>query len=130
MTEGVKPRTRTSGADDSLAPALQLAFAPLHKRAFGTALGLASGLIVFGMTVTVILRGRPLESTLWLLKQYFLGYSVTIPGALVGFAWGFIIGFVAGWFIAFCRNMVIATSIFIVRTKAELSESRDFLDHI
>jgi hypothetical protein len=35
-----------------------------------------------------------------------------------------------GWFVAFCRNLAIATSIFITRTRAELSQTRDFLDHI
>ena len=37
---------------------------------------------------------------------------------------------VSGWFIAFARNLVLAASIFWIKTRAELSSTRDFLDHI
>ena len=42
----------------------------------------------------------------------------------------FFVGFVGGWFLAFCRNFVLAATVFWVRTKANLAASRDFLDHI
>ncbi|MBA2243901.1 MAG: hypothetical protein H0W11_03025, partial [Gemmatimonadetes bacterium] len=64
------------------------------------------------------------------LAEYFYGYTVSWPGALVGGFWGFVVGFVAGWFVAFCRNLVIAATLFITRTRAELAATRDFLDHI
>jgi hypothetical protein len=35
-----------------------------------------------------------------------------------------------GWFLAFCRNLLLAVKLFVVRTRAELSQTRDFLDHI
>jgi hypothetical protein len=53
-----------------------------------------------------------------------------LAGAFVGLGWGFATGFVAGWFFAFCRNLIVAASVFLIRAKAELSETRDFLDHI
>jgi len=122
--------SRPSLGDGSLPPQLALAFAPLHKRAFGTALGLACGLLFFGFTAMYLIRG-PVEGTnLWLLGQYFKFYRVTWPGAFMGFVWGFVVGFVAGWFIAFCRNMMLAISIFVIRAKADLNQSHDFLDHI
>jgi hypothetical protein len=63
--------SRPSLGDGSLPPQLALAFAPLHKRAFGTALGLACGLLFFGFTAMYLIRG-PVEGTnLWLLGQYF-----------------------------------------------------------
>ena len=65
-----------------------------------------------------------------LLSQYFPGYTVSWTGALVGGAWAFVAGFCAGWFTAFVRNLVLAVSLFVMRSKAELAESRDFLDHI
>jgi hypothetical protein len=40
------------------------------------------------------------------------------------------VGFVAGWFFAFCRNLVLAFSVFLIRARAELNQTRDFLDHI
>ncbi len=120
------------GADmpQPLPRALSLAFAPLHKRAFGTAIGLTLGLMLFLATVVAVLHGDIPGENLWLLKQYFYGYSVTWAGAFIGLGWGLIVGFVAGWFFAFCRNFVLAASMFWLRTRAELAQSRDFLDHI
>jgi hypothetical protein len=120
--------TATSG--DSLPRELQLAFLPLHKRAFGMAVGSAAGLLVFAATVVTLLRPALPGANLWLLSEYFYGYTVTWGGAFVGLAWGFVAGFVAGWFTAFCRNLVIAASLWLTRTRAELAASRDFLDHI
>lgn len=123
-------------AESELPPAvarqLELAFAPLHKRAFGMAVGTAAALLVFGMTAVYLLRnpGPELNFRLDLLAAYFTGYSVSWGGAVVGAAWGFVTGFVAGWFIAFCRNLVIAASVFLLRTRAELEQTRDILDHI
>jgi hypothetical protein len=65
-----------------------------------------------------------------LLSQYFAGYTVSWAGAGIGAAWGFATGFCAGWFTAFVRNLVLALSLFFMRSQAELSSSRDFLDHI
>lgn len=109
---------------------LVLAFAPLHKRAFGVAIGSAAGLGLFVATLVYYVRGPDDGFGLWLLAEYFSGYSVSPAGAVVGLAWGMVTGFVAGWFFAFCRNMVVAASVFILRARAELSETRDFLDHI
>jgi hypothetical protein len=118
---------RSSGAEE-MPPALVMAFAPLHKRAFGVAVGTAAGLVFFAATVVVLLRGT--DVGLYLLDEYFYGYSVTWPGAFVGLLWGLVVGFVAGWFIAFIRNLALAISIFISRTRGELHATADFLDHI
>ena len=109
---------------------LELAFEPLHKRAFGMAIGVASGLVLWLLTVGVLLRHPDPVPGIHVLREYFYGYSVTWPGAFVGLAWGFVVGFVAGWFTAFCRNLVIAVSLWLTRTRAELDATRDFLDHI
>lgn len=118
---------RSSGAED-VPPSLALAFAPLHKRAFGVAIGAAAGLVFFAVTVIEVLRG--VDIGLYLLAEYFYGYSVSWAGAFIGLLWGFVVGFVAGWFIAFCRNLALAISIFISRTRGELHATADFLDHI
>ena len=109
---------------------LSLAFAPLHKRAFGIAVGSAVGSALFAATLAYWMRGPTGEAGMWLLGQYFAGYSISLGGAFIGLAWGFATGFVAGWFVAFCRNFAIAVSVFVIRTKAELAETREFLDHI
>ena len=116
---------------EEIPPRLLLAFAPLHKRALGLAFGTAAGLIVFALTAVHLLFVRPRDAlNLYLLREYFYGYDVSWTGALVGAWWGFFTGFVAGWFLAFGRNFALALSLFITRTRAELRESRDFLDHI
>ena len=115
---------------ERLPPELALAFAPVHKRAFGVAVGVASGLVVFAVTAVYLLRGDHAPLNLGLLAEYFYGYTVSWRGALVGLVWGWVVGFVAGWFVAFCRNLVLAVSIFIVRARSELEQTRDFLDHI
>jgi len=108
---------------------LGLAFLPVDKRAFGAAVGVACGVTVALATAIVVMRGAD-GANLWLLRAYFAGYSVSWAGVLVGFAWAFVVGFTAGWFVAFCRNFVLAVSLFVVRTRAEIVETRDFLDHI
>jgi hypothetical protein len=119
-----------SGPHAGLSPELELAFEPLHKRAFGMAVGIAAGLGGFLLTAVVLLRNPGDEFNLWLLREYFYGYTVTWGGAFVALAWGFVVGFVAGWFAAFCRNFIIAASLWLSRTRGELEASREFLDHI
>ena len=137
----VTPRTQLSAmsaeseskrhnTEEMLLPALQLAFAPLHKRAFGIATGAAGA--TFMVLLTVIVKINPFARgfPLYLLNEYFYGYTVSWPGVLVGALWGFVVGFVAGWFAAFCRNLALAVSAFFIRTRAELDATREFLDHI
>jgi|SRR5687767_12138191 len=112
-------------------PASQLMlFAPVDKRAFGVALGSALGLVVLSLTIAeLMLRPDPTLNPA-LLGQYFIGYDVSWVGAAIGTTWGFFLGFCAGWFTAFVRNLVLALSLFMLRSRAELSDSRDFLDHL
>jgi hypothetical protein len=107
-----------------------LAFAPVHKRAFGIAIGTVAGGLLFSVTAFHCLV-RPQEAlNIALLNQYFFGYAVSWPGAVIGGLWGFFSGFVAGWFMAFCRNLALGTLLFIGKTRSELEATRDFLDHI
>lgn len=109
---------------------LLLAFAPVDKRAFGVAMGIAIALAMLLITVAGMALDPEGRLQLELLSQYFAGYGVTWPGALVGAAWGFFVGFIGGWFTAFVRNLAVAIWIFVVRARAELRATRDFLDHI
>jgi hypothetical protein len=106
-----------------------LAFAPIHKRALGVAVGVACGLLVFAITAFHLLLGAQ-DPDLSLLSQYFYKYDVSWKGAVIGLFWGFVTGFVMGWFVAFARNFVTAIRIFALRTKVELARTKDFLDHI
>lgn len=106
------------------------AFAPMHKRALGLAVGLSAALVIFGLTAFHVIL-RPADAlSIELLAQYFYGYTVTWPGAFVGAWWAFVAGFVAGWFAAFMRNLAVGLWLMVVRVRANLGETRDFLDHI
>jgi hypothetical protein len=117
-------------AKAALPPRLALAFAPVHKRALGVAVGLTAALVVFGVTAFHVIGNPERAPQIGLLSQYFFGYEVTWRGAFIGAFWGFVAGFVAGWFVAFVRNLVTAIFVFMVRAKAELKQTADFLDHI
>jgi hypothetical protein len=116
--------------EEQLLPALQLAFAPVHKRAFGVATGAAGATFMVLLTAVAMVSPRAKEFPLMLLRQFFSGYSVSLKGLLIGAAWGFAVAFIAGWFAAFCRNLALAISAFMIQARAELTETRDFLDHI
>jgi hypothetical protein len=109
---------------------LPLAFAPLHKRALGVAVGCVAGLAFFAVTAFHVVIQPASAPPIRLLAEYFYGYEVSWWGAVVGLFWGFFTGFVAGWFVAFVRNLVTATKVFIFRAKGELAQTKDFLDHI
>ena len=115
---------------DPVDGALRRAFAPLHKRTLGLASGIAAALLVFAVTAFHVVAAPPEAANLNLLAQYFYGYDVSWRGAFVGAWWSFVAAFVAGWFVAFVRNLVLATWLFLLRTKADLTRTTDFLDHI
>jgi hypothetical protein len=117
-------------AEREIEPELDVAFAPLHKRCLGVAVGVALGLAVFAATVVHLQRSPDEPYPLVLLRQYFYGYSVTFAGALIGLAWGFVVGFVVGWSFAFVRNFVLAVTAFVFRARAELGADKGFLDQI
>ena len=126
----VAEKSARTTAEERILPALELAFAPLHKAAFGVATGVAGALGMMVVTIYVLIVPRAADFPLSLLSNYFAGYSVSWPGVLVGAGWGFLVAFVAGWFVAFCRNVALAITAFSIRTRAELEQTREFLDHI
>ena len=119
---------RSWNPDGSLPPRLALAFAPLHKAALGTAVGLTLGTLVAAVTAFHVIARPENAPDIALLTHYFYGYTVSWTGTLVGLFWGCVTGFVMGWFVAFVRNFSMAAWLFVVKTKANLSQP--FLDHI
>jgi hypothetical protein len=62
---------------------------------------------LFGATAWLLVRGGPnVGKHLGLLRSYFPGYSVTWPGALLGFLYGALAGGLLGWTIASIYNRV------------------------
>ncbi len=117
--------------DTSLPEPILLAFAPFHKTALGVAAGMVVGGLIFSLTLILVLKGGyPIGPNLALLGQYFPGYTVTFAGAWVGLAWGFAAGFLLGWGAAFVHNTVIWLWLTTVKSRAEMDQYGDFLDHM
>jgi len=111
--------------------ALVRTFARMDKLAFASALGSVSGLLCFLATVWLILRGGDvIGPNLSLLGQYFVGYTVTLKGAVIAMGYGFFWGFMLGWLVAYLRNLLLALYVFRVRKKAELLSLRDFVESL
>jgi len=129
MKSPVRQITAARAAPLAAAPTTA-ALAPVHKLAFGIAVGAFCGLALFAVTVFhVVLKPRD-ALDIGILSEYLTGYSVSWTGAFVGLFWGSLIGLVAGWFSAFVRNLVIAIRLLTIRGRADLAQSRDFLDQI
>ncbi len=66
------------------------------------------GVGLFVMTVWLVIKGGPHTGAhLQLLSNYFIGYSVTWPGAFVGLLYGAMAGGVVGWAIGRIYNGVV-----------------------
>ncbi|HKZ80629.1 MAG TPA: hypothetical protein VJ124_20305 [Pyrinomonadaceae bacterium] len=115
----------TSSADKAIIQA----FAKLDKTALGFSVGTVSGLTVFLATILLLVKGGdPLGPNLALLGQFFLGYTVTMEGALVGLFYGFLLGFVLGWVTAFLRNFLLNAYLLMVKTRANLNSYFESID--
>ncbi len=80
----------------------------LNAKAFGLVLGLLSGLILFTATNWLVIKGGDqVGPHLSLLSQYFIGYSVSFLGSLVGFAYAFAIGAASGTLIGWIYNKIV-----------------------
>jgi len=109
---------------------LRRTFSRMDKFAFATALGSVSGLLSFLATIWLVVKGGEVVGpNLRLLGQYFIGYTVTLKGAFIAFAYSFLWGFLFGWLFAYVRNFFLAYYIYRVKKKAELLSLRDFIDH-
>lgn len=116
---------------DQLPNALLLAFAPMHRTAMGVAFGVVLGAMLFVMTMALVIKGGyPIGPNLSLLGQFFFGYTVTFFGAFVGLLWGFGVGYLLGWGFAVVRNLVVWSWLVLIRSRAEMEEYGDFLDHM
>lgn len=85
------------------------AVARLRASVMAVVFGLTSGTGLFVATAWLVIRGgEQVGLTLGLLRIYLPGYSVTWPGAFLGFFYAAVIGGVVGWVIAFIYNEIVA----------------------
>jgi predicted metal-binding membrane protein len=116
--------------DDLANKELVRAFAPLHRAAMGLAFGIVLGTLVF--LVTLVSMDRDLHSArhVGLLSQFFVGYSVSIRGALIGLVWGFVTGYILGWATALLRNLAVWIYLMLLRSRTDMDQYSDYLDHM
>jgi hypothetical protein len=111
-------------------PSLLLrAFAPLHRAAMGVAWGVVAGGLLGVATLVLVLRGKDMLS-FGLLGQFFWGFSVSWSGVFIGLVWGCAVGFVLGYGFALVRNAVVWLWLTVIRSRAEIDQYSDFLDHL
>ena len=91
---------------------IDAAVARLRASVMAVVIGLMSGTVLFVATAWLVIRGGPnVGATLGLLRYYFPGYSVTWPGAFVGFLYAAPLGAAIGWLVAFIYNRIVARRV-------------------
>lgn len=86
---------------------LRAAVARLRAGIVAVVFGMVCGVGLFVATVWLLIRGGPyVGRTLGLLGNYFPGYSVTWPGAVLGLVYGALFGSIVGWCTAWVYNQV------------------------
>ena len=80
----------------------------LNVKVLALVLGLVSGLVVFIATNWLIIKGgETVGPHLQLLSQYFIGYSVSFGGSLVGFVYGVALGALSGVLLGWIYNRIV-----------------------
>ena len=76
----------------------------LHKTALGLSLGLIWGFTVMLATWWLLIIGAQ-GHTISKLRAFYIGYSFSWGGSILGLIWGFVDGFIAGVIIAWLYNL-------------------------
>ena len=84
------------------------AIARIHTGLIALTFAIIGGSGLFLMTVWLILEGQKnVGQHLQLLGQYFIGYTVTWAGSIIGFFYGALLGGTVGWLIGWIYNRVV-----------------------
>lgn len=79
----------------------------LNNKALGLAMGILWGGGLFLATLWALFAGG--GEHLILLRKFYLGYAISIPGAIIGLVWAFVDGFIGGWLLAWLYNRFAAS---------------------
>ena len=95
-----------AGAEDYAA--IRVAVVRLRARVMALATSFLCGTGLALATLWLVVRGGPnVGKHLGLLRHYFPGYTVSVPGVFVGFAYAAVVGAVIGWSVAQVYNRVV-----------------------
>ncbi len=87
---------------------LEQAILHLNGNILGIVLGIVTGLTILVATNWLVIKGGENVGThLRLLSNFFIGYSVTFVGSLIGGIYGFLTGYILGFLIAWIYNRVV-----------------------
>lgn len=87
---------------------LSRAVARIHAAVLALVFGLMGGFGLFVMTAWLLIKGGThVGPHLQLLGQYFIGYSVSWGGSVIGFFYGALVGAAAGWVIGKIYNRIV-----------------------
>jgi len=96
---------RASRSEEAL---IRAAVARLRAGILALVCALLAGSGLALATVWLLVRGGPnVGQHLALLRNYLPGYTVTWPGALLGFLYGALIGGLVGWTTAWIYNRLV-----------------------
>ena len=94
--------------DEQRVQAVSHAIATIQARVLALVFAVIFGTGLFAMTAWLLIQGGPeVGKHLRLLGIYFVGYSVTWPGSIVGFFYGALLGGVIGWTIGKVYNLIV-----------------------
>jgi len=80
----------------------------LNGNVLGIVLGIVAGLVIFAATNFLVIKGgETVGPHLALLGNFFIGYSVTFLGSIVGFFYGLLMGYIVGFLIGWIYNSVV-----------------------
>jgi hypothetical protein len=129
--EELRADVEAEGVAGVVESSLTRVFNKLDAVALGAAVGCVTGLGLGLATLVLALTGaRDLALYLGLLREYFPGYRITVPGSLFGLVYGAGAGFVAGWGFAIARNAALALYLTIAYGRAEKKFLRQMFDHM
>ena len=106
-------------------------FTRIDPIAFGLALVIVLGVLLFMLTIFLVMKGGDIVGpNLQLLSQFFPGYQVNLPGSIIGFFYVFVIGFIIGSGSAYLRNLVVYLTAVIIHKDIEIHVLENFLDYL
>lgn len=126
IREELEDRQAVAGA---VQEALTYVFVKLDPLAFGAAMGLTVGMLLFFVTLVLVLQGGGgIADILGNLREYIPWYSISLQGSFVGLLFGLLTGLVIGWSYAFLRNTMIVLNMAFIQRRAQFRVLRTILD--
>jgi hypothetical protein len=87
---------------------IRQAIARIRTNALAVVCALIGGVGLFAMTVWLLIKGGPhVGKNLQLLSNYYIGYTVTWEGSVVGLFYGAMSGGAIGWAVGTIYNGIV-----------------------